>query len=69
MSDFKEIKIRVANGATINIGDFQNLRPEYEIQVTLADGVNPDEAKDKLQKKIDDWLESYVAGIRKQNFK
>lgn len=66
MADFKDLEITVTNGVTVNIGDFQNIRPEYTLKATLEDGVNPSEIRAKFKKVIEAWLEDDIAEYGKQ---
>lgn len=65
-------KIRWAIGTTINIGDFSNLKFEFEVIDDVKDGESIDEAQnriynyveDKIQEKIDETRDELAASVR-----
>lgn len=57
------IRIRYSSKMTVNIGNFQNLQPEYEMSADLEPGENPDEAFAKMKRKVDSLLEEDVLEI------
>lgn len=57
------IRIRYSSRMTVNIGNFQNLQPEYEMTADLEPGENPDEAFAKIKRKVDALLEEDVMDI------
>lgn len=58
----ENIKVRYKNGMTVNIGNFQNLQPEYEMTADVVEG-SPDEAFAKIKAKVDQLLEADVDDI------
>jgi hypothetical protein len=58
------VRIEYRNDATVNIGDFQNIKPGFSVSADVADGVHPTEAKKRLVALVDGWLEEEVATIR-----
>lgn len=60
------IRIEYSTEATVNIGDFQNVRPGFKVSADVADGSSPTEAKKLLVGLVNDWLEAEVASIREE---
>jgi len=58
----ENVQIRYKNGMTVNIGNFQNLQPEYEITADVVGGT-VDEAFAKIKSKVDSLLEQDVDEI------
>lgn len=61
---FKNVRVEYENSATINTGNFQNVKPLYRISADVADGVSPTEAKDRLRAVVDAWLEAHVKEVQ-----
>lgn len=59
-NNFSNVEVTVTKSVTINIGDFQNIKPEYSLSVTLDEGANPNEVRAKLLATIDSWLEADI---------
>lgn len=58
----ENVRIRYSNKMTVNIGNFQNLQPEYEIEADVAtDEVTA--AFAKIKSKVDSLLEADVNEI------
>lgn len=53
--------------ATVNTGDFQNIRPGFRVVVSLDEGENPNQVKDKLVNRVDGWLEKEINKIAEDN--
>ena len=60
----KNVRVTYRIGATVNTGDFNNIKPEFEISADVPDGTNPAEVKDRLKRVADAWLEETVAELR-----
>jgi hypothetical protein len=58
------IRVEYHNEMTVNIGDFQNLKPGFSISADVPEGVSPTAAKAKLEKVVDAWLEAKVNEIK-----
>ena len=58
----ENLQVRYKNGMTVNIGNFQNLQPEYEITADVVEGTI-DEAFAKIKAKVDRLLEADVDEI------
>lgn len=65
-AQLENVVVRYKNGMTVNIGNFQNLNPEYEITATVVEG-SPDEAFAKIKAKVDALLEADVDEILAEN--
>lgn len=66
MSDVtpKNIRVEYSVEATVNVGDFQNVRPGFTISADVPDGVSPTAVKNKLKQTADVWLEQRVEEIK-----
>jgi len=62
MADNTPTNVRVTYriGATINMGDFNNIKPEFEISADVPNGVSPTEVKNKLVTTAEAWLEANI---------
>jgi hypothetical protein len=58
------VRIEYSNEATVNTGNFQNVKPGFSVSADVADGVHPTEAKKRLVSLVDAWLEEEVAAIQ-----
>lgn len=58
MTDTRPTNVRVEHHveATINLGNFQNVKPGYSISADVPDGVNPSEVAVKLRALTEKWL-------------
>lgn len=54
----KPVNVRVEHHveATINLGNFQNVKPGYIISADVPEGVHPSEVRDKLKTLAQQWL-------------
>lgn len=57
------VRVSYTNRMTVNIGNFQNLQPEFSISADVPDGENPIEAAHKLRQTVDTLLEAEVKRI------
>lgn len=64
--ELENVIVTYKNGMTVNIGNFQNLNPEYAITATVVSGT-PDEAFAKIKAKVDGLLEKDVDEILAEN--
>lgn len=44
--------------ATINIGDFENVKPSYSVTVEIEDGDDPDKVRAFAKNKVTAWMNS-----------
>lgn len=56
----EETKVRVALGYTLNLGNFQSLRIDLEVQDNKRDGENTNDAFERVYKFVEDKLAEKV---------
>lgn len=61
------VRVVYRNEVTVNLGNFENAKPSYELSADVNDGVHPDEAVKRLEALVDSWLENKVAEIVEEN--
>lgn len=66
MAKFKNVRVEYSNEATINTGNFQNVRPGYKVSADVEEGTHPKEAREALRALVDAWLEEDVAEIQRE---
>lgn len=66
MAKFNNVRVEYSNEATINIGNFQNVRPGYKISADVENGIHPKEARAALKALADAWLEEDIEQIQKE---
>lgn len=54
------VRVEYIIDATINLGNFQNVKPGYRVSADVPDGVHPNEARAKLKALVDPWLEEDI---------
>lgn len=62
----KNIKVRYHNEVTVNLGNFQNTKPGYEIEADVSEGESPRDAFLRLQALVDSLLDENVQAIKKE---
>lgn len=62
----KDIVVVYSVDATVNTGNFENVKPHYGMQVTLEEGETPAEAFDKIKAVCDGFLEAEVGSIKRR---
>lgn len=65
MSKLTNVRVEVSSEVTINLGNFENVKPGFKASANVPEGMHPSEAKDMLQKLVDAWLEEEVRHYRK----
>ena len=61
--NYLHMKIAYSISATINIGDFQNVKPEYSVEMeTSRETVEADRAL--LKSKVNQWLDEDIQEIK-----
>ena len=55
------VRVEYSVEATINTGNFTNVKPGYRISADVPDGVSPSLAREKLKHTVDTWLEQDIA--------
>lgn len=61
----KNIVVTYAVDATVNLGNFENVKPHYAMSAELDDSENPTEAFDKIKTFVDSLLEAEIGSIKK----
>lgn len=61
----KNMKVTYHNEVTVNLGNFQNIKPGYGFEADLEDGENPRDAFKKVQALVDALLEENVDTIKR----
>lgn len=64
--ELENIRVEYSVEATVNTGNFTNVRPGYRVSADVPEGVNPAEVKNFIKEKVDAWLESDVDEINKE---
>jgi len=54
-----EIEYKVE--ATVNLGNFSNVKPQYRVLVHVPEGYTPDQVRAELKRLVDGWLEEDIA--------
>lgn len=54
------VRVEYALEATINIGNFQNIKPGYVLSADVPEGMHPTEARNYLKSLVEKWLEEDV---------
>lgn len=62
MSEVTPTNVRVEYHieATVNVGNFQNVKPAYTISADVPEGTSPSAVRAKLKATADAWLEQDV---------
>lgn len=60
----KNIRVEYSVEATINLGNFENIRPGYRISAEVPEGSNTREVRAQLKALADGWLEEDFEAIR-----
>lgn len=66
MAKFTNVRVEYTNEATVNTGNFQNVKPGYKIAADVEEGVHPNEARAALKALVDTWLEEDVNQIQEE---
>lgn len=61
----KKNRVKVQQGVTLNIGNFQSVRTEIGLNTDLMEGENTLEAMDRAYKFVEDYLEKKVEEMKK----
>jgi hypothetical protein len=64
----KPVNVRVEHHveATINLGNFQNVKPGYSLSADVPDGLHPSEVAKKLRGLAENWLLEDIENYRKE---
>jgi hypothetical protein len=63
MAEPKNVRVEYSLEATVNTGNFENLKPGYKLSADVPDGIHPDVIKKKLKALVEDWVAKDVADI------
>lgn len=63
--ELKNIRITYSAETTINMGNFENIKPHYGMSVDVPDGENPAEAFEKVKNFVDDLLTIEANAIKR----
>lgn len=55
------VRVEYSIDATINTGNFQNVKPGYKISADVPEGVSPSVVRERLKATADAWLEQDIA--------
>lgn len=61
----ENVRVEYSVEATINTGNFQNVRPGYRLSADLPAGMHPKDARARLKALADSWLEEDIEAIHK----
>lgn len=64
MANAKNLRVTYIVEATINTGNFQNVKPGYEVSADVPEGVHPSVVRAELKALVDPWLEADIAEHR-----
>jgi len=54
------VRVEYRVEATVNLGDFENVRPGYTLSADVPDGMSPSAVRAKLKATADAWLEQDI---------
>lgn len=60
-----EITVEYAVEATVNVGNFENIKPGYRLSAKTGNGMDAKDVRNELKALADGWLEEDVDEIRK----
>lgn len=61
MANAKNLRVEYTIDATINTGNFQNVKPGYRVSADVPEGVHPSVVRAELKALVDPWLEADIA--------
>ena len=62
----KNLTVAYSNEATVNIGNYQNVKHGYTLGAELEEGANPNDARAKLKATADRWLDEDIQQTQKE---
>ena len=62
----ENVRVEYSVEATINLGNFQNVKPGYRVSADVPEGSHPAEVREKLKALVDPWLEADIAQYREE---
>lgn len=62
----RNVRVEYSNEATVNTGNFQNVKPGYSVSADVPDDQHPNDVRAKLKALVDGWIEADVDAIRRE---
>lgn len=62
-----DVRVEYTVEATINVGNFQNVKPGYRISAAVPNGTHPSEVRAKLKALADSWMEEDIQDYRNES--
>jgi hypothetical protein len=56
----KDIVVEYRNEVTINIGNFENVKPGYTVRASVSEGEDVNSVRAKIKARVDGWLEEDI---------
>lgn len=66
MSRPTNVRVEYSVDATINLGNFQNVKPGYKVSADVPDDQHPSDVRAKLKALADKWLEEDIDQYRSE---
>lgn len=66
MSRPTNVRVEYSVDATINLGNFQNVKPGYKVSADVPDDQHPADVRAKLKALADKWLEEDIDQYRSE---
>lgn len=66
MSRPTNVRVEYIIEATVNTGNFQNVKPGYRVSADVPDDQHPSDVRAKLKALADAWLEEDVNTIQRE---
>jgi hypothetical protein len=61
----KNIRVGHSMEATVNTGDFSNVKPGYSISAEVEEGESPSEVKKRLHTVVEKWMNEELSEIQR----
>lgn len=58
------VRVEYSIDATVNTGNFENVKPGYKIGADVPEGTSPSAVRAKLKATADAWLEQDIVDIK-----
>lgn len=66
MSTPTNVRVEYACEATVNVGNFENIKPGYKVSADVPEGTSPHDIRAKLKATVNAWLEEDVIEIKSE---
>lgn len=60
------VRVEYVVDATINLGNFQNVKPGYRLSADVPEGTHPGRVREKLKALADHWLNEDIDQFRSE---